>query len=185
MRQAITTGQMINYCWTLNWTNTVSLYLRTFLFTKQSVNIFYIRTSWTSEDADKETKCKDIKAEAKAKNETSADFENCVSGEVVQDYGIPYDFESIMQYGLTVNGITRMEPLGGIKPAKIGNSELSDADKKRIKMSYGCDACGGAQIGSKGEIKAVFSSCEWKLETEPEKQIILDIKVETTSTSWQ
>ena len=139
--------------------------------------------SWTSEDADKETKCSDIAAEAKAKGETFADFENCVEGVVVQDFGIPYDFESIMQYPLEdSNGITIMEPLGGM-PAKIGNVELSDSDKKRIKMSYGCDACGGAQFGSKGEIKSVFSSCEWKLETEPEKQIILDIKVETNSTS--
>ena len=32
--------------------------------------------------------------------QAEADFSNCVDGTVVTNYGTPYDFESIMHYGL-------------------------------------------------------------------------------------
>ena len=78
-------------------------------------------------------------------------------------------------------------------PTTIGrNLELSKGDIEKIQKSYGCDACGGQQFGSEGEIKGGGdvvtrdSSCSWVLKSvSRKKQIILDIKVETTSTSSQ
>ena len=53
------------------------------------------KTSWTQADAEATPKC-DSTGVAQAE----ADFSNCVDGRVVTNYGTPYDFESIMHYGL-------------------------------------------------------------------------------------
>ena len=53
------------------------------------------KTSWTQADADAMPKCNSTGVA-----QAEADFSNCVDGTVVTNYGTPYDFESIMHYGL-------------------------------------------------------------------------------------
>ena len=66
-------------------------------------------------------------------------------------------------------------------PEQIGNTELSRQDTIKIQKSYGCDACGGPQYGSGGDIKAADSvtesSCTWWLTTDSNKQIDIEISV--------
>ena len=66
-------------------------------------------------------------------------------------------------------------------PEQIGNTELSRQDTIKIQKSYGCDACGGPQYGSGGDIKAADSvtesSCTWWLSTDSNKQIDIEISV--------
>ena len=57
----------------------------------------HYKTSWTAEDAEKSTKCA---TDVSGMSQASADFSNCVDGSVVSNYGTPYDFESMMHYGL-------------------------------------------------------------------------------------
>ena len=54
------------------------------------------RTSWTTEDAEATPRC-----DASGVAQAEADFSSCVDGTVVTNYGTPYDFESVMHYGLT------------------------------------------------------------------------------------
>ena len=54
------------------------------------------RTSWTTEDAEVTPRC-----DASGVAQAEADFSSCVDGTVVTNYGTPYDFESVMHYGLT------------------------------------------------------------------------------------
>ena len=58
----------------------------------------HFKTSWTQAEADASTKC-DNQENPPAQAE--ADFSSCVDGTVVTNYGTPYDFESVMHYGLT------------------------------------------------------------------------------------
>ena len=64
---------------------------------------------------------------------------------------------------------------------QIGNTDLSQYDTIKIQKSYGCDACGGPQWGSGGDIKAAGSvteaACLWWLTTDSNKQIVIDISV--------
>ena len=61
------------------------------------------------------------------------------------------------------------------------NTELSQYDIIKIQKSYGCEACGGPQWGSGGDIKAAGSvteaACLWWLTTDSNKQIVIDISV--------
>ena len=63
----------------------------------------------------------------------------------------------------------------------ISNTELSKYDIQKIQKSYGCDACGGPQYGSGGDLKAADSetesSCTWWLTTDSNKQIDIEISV--------
>ena len=64
---------------------------------------------------------------------------------------------------------------------QIGNTELSRQDTIKIRKSYGCDACGGPQHCSGGDIKTADSvtesSCTWWLTTDSNKQIDIEISV--------
>ena len=69
------------------------------LYQEQSVYILSTRASWTKEEATQGPLCcregDDNGCWEKITQET-ANFDNCVSGTVVENYEEPYDFESIM-----------------------------------------------------------------------------------------
>ena len=54
------------------------------------------KQSWSYEDLEASKIC-----DISGFTQKTASFDDCVRGDVVTDYGVEYDFTSIMHYGLT------------------------------------------------------------------------------------
>jgi len=135
------------------------------------------------EDFDSLEKCSD---DGKTDPE---DFSNCVNPSAqVDDFGISYDYTSVMHYGLTsfavVSGTNVMTPKGGYSGA-IGGDIMSAADITRLQRAYSCkesapydyNGCGGFRYSETGDsINGncdCNGACEWILKTDPDKGITL------------
>ena len=65
----------------------------------------------------------------------------------------------------------------------LGNTEMSDLDKKKLQCLYNCDrtansSCGGHKYGTSGEFRVGADGsvgCEWLLRAPAGKGIILDL----------
>lgn len=138
----------------------------------------HFRHSWIT-DTDNLPKCS-IEGVSLA----TADFSNCVSGNIVEDYGVGYDKDSIMHYGIKLfaadtskNVLTPKDP----SITSLGSYELTDKDVLKMQKAYGCDSrCGGWQKSeSGGSVTGLASDakspCEWILETAPGKGIEIAI----------
>ena len=65
---------------------------------------------------------------------------------------------------------------------QAGGSEMSQFDILKLQNAYGCTACGGYQSSSTGGLLTSSESrknsyCDWLLNTESNKQIILNFQV--------
>merc|ERR1712172_267047 len=114
----------------------------------------------------------------------TANFDNCVSGMIVEDFGVGYDKDSIMHYGITLFAIDDTKPVLIPKDSSItslGGYELTDMDVLKLQKAYGCNgACGGwAKSERGGDLDGKSSDnespCEWILETSPGKGIEIAI----------
>jgi len=121
----------------------------------------------------------------------TANFDNCVSGLIVEDFGVGYDKDSIMHYGITLFAIDDTKPVLIPKDSSItslGGYELTDMDVLKLQKAYGCDgSCGGwAKSETGGDLDGKSSDnespCEWILETSPGKGIEIAI-IELTGPS--
>jgi len=121
-----------------------------------------------------------------------ASFDNCIDGDPVEDFGVPYDPKSIMHYQpsfFTVDENDESKPAFVAKPGSsaaglgardFGGNDLTQNDILRIKRAYGCESCGGhfesptggALNGGSDDAK---SPCEYLLETDSGKGIEIDI----------
>ena len=140
----------------------------------------------------------------------TANFDDCVSLNVVTAYSAPYDFNSIMHYSLDgllihngscagkrkcenenddIRTCKLREECMTMKPKNSSilrtglGLRLSDIDKFKLRSAYGCDACGGDQFSLKGGRFHARSRnyCDWFLRTAENKQIILQFSVSKTS----
>ena len=153
----------------------------------------------TKEDAAAATKCDTTGA-----TQATLNFDNCVSGDVLEFYGTAYDWNSIMHYGLSEYFINYykyyilyhlsilsflLEGETGLvmqpKDASItsaGGNVLSEIDKAKLQHAYGCTACGGSQFSATGgsfkaESNVPTNYCNWALASTNGKQIILAFTV--------
>ena len=65
---------------------------------------------------------------------------------------------------------------------EAGGVVLSDNDKLRLKRAYGCGSCGGHQFSNvggsvTGEASNTSPLCEWVLETDMGKGIIIEFEI--------
>jgi len=100
-------------------------------------------------------------------SQATADFSDCVSGNIVTDFGVGYDFKSVMHYPLNSLAVNNSIPTMIPKDKKywrgykdIGRrSELSEMDIKKLNYGYFCEGpqkgnCGGSFYSATGgEIK--------------------------------
>merc|ERR1712172_268820 len=126
----------------------------------------------------------------------TANFDNCVSGMIVEDFGVGYDKDSIMHYGITLFAIDDTKPVLIPKDSSItslGGYELTDMDVLKLQKAYGCNgACGGWAKSEKGgdldgKSSDNESPCEWILETSPGKGIeiaIIKLTGPTLTATW-
>jgi len=138
----------------------------------------HFRHSWIT-DTDNLPECKED-----GQVQATANFDNCVSGMIVDDFGVGYDKDSIMHYGITLFAIDKTKPVLIPKDSSItslGGYELTDMDVLKLQKMYGCDgSCGGwakSEDGGKleGKNSDNKSPCEWILETSPGKGIEIAI----------
>jgi len=147
----------------------------------------YWRASWN--DSSNLPSCS-----KEGQEQSTADFSNCVSSKTLEDYGLEYDFESIMHYGDKDFAVDRKKPTfvkrNTSDNTKIGGDKLSKLDKERLKKAYGCDSCGGHFISTSGGIlygspSDAKSPCEYVIETTPNHGIEISISQMTGNCSTQ
>ena len=68
--------------------------MKTILFQLVSAHNHF-KGSWTREEAERETRCSTVGVD-----QETANFDNCVSGDVLMNYTAQYDINSIMHYDL-------------------------------------------------------------------------------------
>ena len=69
--------------------------MKLLLFFQLSSAYNHFEGSWTKEEADAASKCLTNRV-----NQETANFDNCVAGDVFMNSTAPYDFNSIMHYDL-------------------------------------------------------------------------------------
>merc|ERR1740128_345641 len=142
------------------------------------------RDSWDTEDLASLTKCDDAGVV-----QATANFSKCVSGDTVTDYGVGYDFSSVMHYDLysfaVDDSLPVMTPLNS-SITSVGGNELSSMDITKLQRSYFCNAdnslgyCGGYHYSSSGgsingNTVIGTNECESILSTDDGKGIMINI----------
>jgi len=111
------------------------------------------------------------------------DYPNCRSPFFTSACDLPYDYSSVMHYSARSFACDSSKDVMTAKQAgapSLGNTELSELDKKKLQCLYQCDGtqhsnCGGHFYAESG----IFSSdgstgCEWLLRAPVGKGIILN-----------
>jgi len=133
------------------------------------------KKSWTLEDLTAATRCT-----TSGVSQETANFDNCVGSAIVTDYGVGYDFNSIMHYSLTSFRLSDWgENVLNPKDPNItsaGGTVLSSSDILRLQRAYGCESCGEHQYSSTGGHLTGYGNntsplCEWVLRTQAGKGI--------------
>jgi len=141
------------------------------------------RDSWDTEDVANLKKCNStgvIQAEA--------DFSDCVSGDTVMDFGVGYDFKSVMHYDLrsfAVNTSLNVMTPKNSSITDVGNNQLSELDIKKLNYAYYCQGtikarCGGSIYSPTGgnlvgKTLIGQTTCETLLKTNNGKGVELSI----------